>query len=157
MSMSVPQILARMEGLVKTRLIVSSVIVLLDTLGFSVKQVQRMLCLKAGIYCGYNYTFYFLFFISIIYFFYRIFSVAIIQFKLCCDDLLWKGEQTNVMDWVTVVKIDDILDQEMIFLMLYSAVLSKYLFWFDEFVLSSHSKCHIIMRNVLKSSVWINR
>lgn len=61
MSMSVPHILARTEGLVKTRLIVSSVTVHLDTLVVSVKQVQRKLCLKAGIYCGYNYISYILF------------------------------------------------------------------------------------------------
>lgn len=44
--MSVPQILARTEELVKTGLIVSSVSVLLDTPGLCVKQVQNTLCPK---------------------------------------------------------------------------------------------------------------
>lgn len=71
--MSALHILARTEGLVKTRLIVSSVGVLLDTLGFSVKQVQRSLCHKASRYCGYKYFFYF--FISTLHFFYLILSL----------------------------------------------------------------------------------
>lgn len=55
MSTSVLPILARMEGSVRTRLMVSSVGVPRDTPGLTVRQVCKGLVCKIGRYCGYKY------------------------------------------------------------------------------------------------------